>query len=386
MKKFGTIALLIITVSVFGQSFSKKYLTYRNRFREDFLSKTENPRTKANYIPIEYLTDKEQPIYVDETWHIGFYLGVLATEYKLRQLDNDTKGAKETAYEIENILVTIDRLDSVAETYWGKPAEINGFYIRSDVRKKHTPMSQDQTWSLFYGFRLIKTFVDDSLVVKHTQDITKRILYALYPVVKEKKRKDKRKWSIITPDKKVYQKNVEISVSKYAFAKIASFIVDSNLFPKGSNNIWSRFLFSASRAGIYHKFIMRKHTHMYNTYGVTDLTVLSMPKKALKYSLKNEKIATKYFPNGAFAHLPLTASLLYGGKVPHSKEYYQKVLDSAPMEGPNDKAAPPWNTLNIIACPWQNSAKGRFNGLDYLLLHNLVELYYKDKVISNPTH
>jgi len=379
VKKLGTIILIAISISIFSQSFSKKYITYRSRFREDFLSNIDNPHKKANYIPIEFITPKGQLRYVDETWHIGFYLGVLATEYKLKQIDNDLKGVNETANEIKNMLITIDRIDSVAETYWGKKADLNGYFIRSDVEKKPTSMSQDQVWCLYYGFRLIKEFVDDTVIVKHTQDITKRILYAFYPVVKEKKHKNKRRWSIITPDNNVYQKNIEISVTKYAFAKIASFIVDSNLYPKGSNNIWARFLFSASRARIYHKFIMRKHTHMYNTYGVTDLTVLAMPKKALKYSLKSEKTVTKYFPDGAFAHLPLTASLLYGGKVPHNREYYQKVLDSAPMEGPCFTAASPWNTINLIACPWQVNSKGRYNGLDYLLLHNLVKLYFNNK-------
>ena len=121
---------------------------------------------------------------------------------------------------------------------------------------------------------------------------------------------------------------------------------------------------------------------MYNTYGVTNLTVLSMPDKALKYSLKNEKTITKYFPNGSFAHFPLTAALLYGGEIPHNKEYYSNILDSAPMEGPNFEAESPWNTLSLIACPWQDRSNGRFNGLDYLLLHNLVELYFKSNSLK----
>jgi hypothetical protein len=384
MKKQAIILLLFfVSISIFGQTFSKKYITYRSRFREDFLTKTNNPYKKANFIPIENITTKGQPIYADETWYLGFYLGVLSTEYKIKQLNKNTKGVKETANEIQNILITIDRLDSIAETYWDKPPKINGFFIRNDVGKKHNPMSQDQVWSLFYGYRLIKKFVDDSAIVKHTQEQTKRILNSLYPIVKEKPNKNKRKWIIVSPDKKVVQKNIEISVSKYAFAKTASYIVDSNIYPKGSKNIWAKFLFSASRARVYHKYIMRKRIHIYNTYGVTNLTVLSMPKKALKYSLKNEKTITKYFPEGSFAHFPLTAALLYGGKVSHNKEYYNKILTAAPMEGPNYKAAPPWNTLSIIACPWQNNANGRFNGLDYLLLHNLVELYFLKETSSN---
>jgi len=56
------------------------------------------------------------------------------------------------------------------------------------------------------------------------------------------------------------------------------------------------------------------------------------------------------------------------------------------MEGPNFKAAPPWNTLSIIACPWQDGANGNFNGLDYLLLHNLVEIYFSKEPTSNQVH
>ena len=376
MKAIKTIILILISFSIFGQSFSKKYITYRSRFREEFLSKTNNPREKGNFIPIENITTVGQPKYADETWYLGFYLGVLATEYKLRQRDNDKKGLEETINEIDNILITIDRLDSVAETFWGKKAEINGFFIREDVTKIHNPMSQDQVWSLFYGFRLIKKFVDNDKIIQHTQAITKRILVALNPVVKERKRKNKRAWCIVNPNIEIVQKKVELSVTKFAFSKTASFIVDSNLFYKGSRNLWTRFLFSASRARIYHNLLMKKRTHMYNTYGVTNLTVLASPKKALKYSIKIEKTVNKYFPKGAFAHFPLTAAILYYGEVPHERNYYQEILDSAPMEGPNYKATPPWNTLSLIACPWQSNSNGSFNGLDYLLLHNLVEIYY----------
>jgi len=327
-KQLLIFLLLLLNIGVFAQSFSKKYTTYRSRFREEFLTKIDNPREKGNFIPVENITTVGQPIYADETWYLGFYLGVLATEYKLRKKDNDPKGVKETANEIENILITIDRLDSVAETYWGKSAKLNGFFIREDVTKKHNPMSQDQVWSLYYGFRLIKKFVDDEAIINHTQEITKRILYGIYPVVKEKKNKNKRKWCIVDPNKEIVQKKVELSVTKYAFAQTASFIVDSNLFLKGSRNLWTRFLFSASRARLYHNLLMKKRTHMYNTYGVTNLTVLAHPKKALKYSLKIEKTVTKYFPKGSFAHLPLTAALLYYGEVPHDRAYYQEILDS----------------------------------------------------------
>ena len=207
MRKQATVLFILVSISIFGQSFSKKYITYRSRFREDFLTKIDNPHEKGNFVPIENITTSGQLIFADETWYLGLYLAVLASEYKLHKFDNNIKGANESLTEINNILITIDRLDSVAETYWGKPSKLNGFFIREDYTKRHEPMSQDQVWNLFYGFRMIKLFVDDSLTVNRTKEITTRILYGIYPIVKEKRNgKVKRKWCIVNPNKEIVQK------------------------------------------------------------------------------------------------------------------------------------------------------------------------------------
>ncbi len=368
-----------ISLNIFSQSLSQKYNVYRDRFHKEFLIKTDNPREKANFIPIEFIADNGQIKIADETWYLGFYIGVLATEYKIKQINKDTKGAKETLLELSNILITIDRLDSVAETYFGKPASINGFFVREDYSKNPPAMSQDQVWSLYYGFRLVKKYVDDQKILKHTKEITNRILQSINPVVKEKGTKQKRKWCIVNPNLEMVQKPEDLLVTKRPFYKTASIITDTNINLKGVNNVFSSMIESVGRWKFYHRTLFRKGTHRYNTYGVVNLTVLSSPQKALKYSIKIEKIVNKYFPKGAFAHFPLTSALLYYGELPYNKEYYQEILDSAPMEGPNFKANTPWNTLSLIACPWQNDSKGRFNGLDYMLLHNLTELYFYKK-------
>lgn len=139
----------------------------------------------------------------DATCHMGHYIAILATEYKML-LDHPELGPPNAIYQtmqdLTNALWAIERLDDRAETYYGWSCTnefedcLNGFFIRDDVHKdfatdwaangyaefSNTPivssdfrngednvlymydkeMSQDQVWNLLMGFALVKKFVD----------------------------------------------------------------------------------------------------------------------------------------------------------------------------------------------------------------------------------
>ncbi|TND10414.1 MAG: hypothetical protein FD123_56 [Bacteroidetes bacterium] len=78
----------------------------------------------------------------DETIELGYYIGMLATEYRLLQVNgqNTATAAKELYYALE----TFNRLDKMAEYYWQREysgntgyvphaSDLNGFFIRDDV-------------------------------------------------------------------------------------------------------------------------------------------------------------------------------------------------------------------------------------------------------------
>ena len=206
--------------------------------------------------------------------------------------------------------------------------------------------------------------------------ITLRMLYSMYPIVKIKNGKKIRKWRIIDPNGKILQKPEEMLVSKYAFCKIASNLIDSTISLPGSNNILNRSISATARAGLYHRTTLRKHSHVYNTYGITILTMMAYPDFGYDYSVKIENIALKHFPAGVFSHISLSSALLYNKPAPHSKDFYEKILRKAPASGPEYGIKSEWNTLNLLACPWQSGWKGRYNGLDFMLLRNLVKLKF----------
>lgn len=111
----------------------KKYWYYRSRLVNDFMkigkglgeSLPASHRAKANkHGPVMYFG-------ADAVSQLGEYISVLATEYGL--LKNSGQSADSTVRELYYALEAFNRLDYNAESIWGKPNELNGFFIRQDV-------------------------------------------------------------------------------------------------------------------------------------------------------------------------------------------------------------------------------------------------------------
>ncbi len=67
----------------------------------------------------------------DATIQLGWYIGVLATEYEIKKLNS--QNTAQTLTELYYAIKTINRLDSTAEVYYGGASSLNGFFIRDDV-------------------------------------------------------------------------------------------------------------------------------------------------------------------------------------------------------------------------------------------------------------
>ena len=69
----------------------------------------------------------------DGTIALGYYIGVLATEWRLLENAGLTTEADATALELWEALEAYERLDLEAEFWFGQPRELNGFFLRDDV-------------------------------------------------------------------------------------------------------------------------------------------------------------------------------------------------------------------------------------------------------------
>ncbi len=375
-KLFFFSLLWLIFFSALGQNnLATKYENYKNRFQSKFLTKTINPREKGNFIPIECIYYNGNLHYADQTWYLGMYLAVLAMEQHIYEEEGKIKEADMSLQQIRNILITINRLDSVAETYYGKETSINGFFIRQDRIKKPSPMSQDQVWALLYGFRFITKYVSDIEIVEESRAISERIVKALNPIVRTKTKK--RNWSVIDPNGQQIQPPIDLWFTRYAFVLSLEQILGRKVkIPKGKN-LFSKLMYKLGHSQTYHKYLFRSGHNRYNTYGILNLYVLAQPNKALSYSLKIEKIVQSYYPNGVMSHFALSAALLADTKLKRDKSYYTKILQEAPDNGTEKRAKSAlWNRTNILGAFWQNYNDGIYNGLDYMLLYNLYRIHY----------
>lgn len=69
----------------------------------------------------------------DCTMYLGWYIGVLATEYRLRMNYGTGIDPQLILEELWNALAAYERLDRLAETLTGHPPSFNGYFLRDDV-------------------------------------------------------------------------------------------------------------------------------------------------------------------------------------------------------------------------------------------------------------
>mgnify|MGYP007022323200 CR=1 FL=1 len=80
--------------------------------------------------------------YGDQTIKLGWYIGVLATEYRLRMNHGTGIDPQIILEELWSALEAYERLDKLAETVYGEPPSLNGFFLRDDIM----PEIADPAW------------------------------------------------------------------------------------------------------------------------------------------------------------------------------------------------------------------------------------------------
>jgi hypothetical protein len=166
----------------------EKYWYYRERLKNDFIYYTGNADIPGSHQPAEnrtyYGNGSDYIVFADGTYELGYYIGMLALEFKL--LKDNGQDTSETELELNFALSAYDRLDRNAEPCFNNSnPDWNGFFLRDDMPKDDDRLnyfnvnniksgfilesdedevaviSQDQAIGLFFGLTMVHNFVPE---------------------------------------------------------------------------------------------------------------------------------------------------------------------------------------------------------------------------------
>lgn len=455
MKKIGVIFFLVIyflpqTVSSQMISDTKnhdRYWYYRHRLFYDFIGRNGVQGTNLP-VSIRGVYSSADPSGIinpsgiikwgDATIDLGWYIGVLATEYKL--LSANGQSVSSTLYELHAAIECFNRLDNTAESYYrcfscpaapaADLADLNGFFIRDDVPydfliynpglaqgltsapvntvesqhrvaldagREPTAGGNDQIWHLLMGFRLVKEYIPSDLVytndqgpvpfidgetkiLKEVQNIVDRIFYSLNTHA------PLNPWRIYNPvtgNPVPEEDGGHAEFFAYAAAELANAISPAGQAIHGNHHN------SSSLAGIV-------EWELLGTTGWTaqDLCVPGFQggdnyKFLILAALTNTwspAVVTSRSLGDSYEHIPLLQQLLHNVTNLVQMSNYEILFNQAPCTGPYNYGGEhypinEWSSTSRFVHPERRhnvpctadppSFTGEYNGLDYMLLHNL---------------
>ena len=420
------LCFLGLSIAVSGQSPEENLEKYRN-YRQRFLYGTEGkppfiilgnfpggslpmgermPETdcETNWHMLKYecTTRKGKGMieWGDGTIHLGMYLGVLATEYKNLQLEGFPTDS--VARELWLALEAFDRLDAIAETYQGLPAEMNGFFIRDDVpddfhlqfdttqyhctrsqgscgeadpREAHF-VSQDQILILFMGWVLISELLADERYLDSLPTFGEKVAGQVDRVVSYL---IEHKWTLVAPNGvKVPNKwGGDVQALSYGIAEGANRIAGKYTGKNYHTNL-SKGLGRAVFNNFAYSFAIQKR----NLGMIIQDAILAdvWPAKTMDFYCKGADVVIWALLDAIVNKRKLTKQF--------ARSEIEAILNAAPMTGPCFNTpgcpnAPGWMGFDRWVQPKLQNGNdwGRFfeyNGLDYMFCYNLFHLYYRE--------
>jgi hypothetical protein len=249
-------------------------------------------------------------------------------------------------------------------------------------------MSQDQVWHLTMGLALVKKLapfvgeIDGEAVDlrAHAKTITARILGYM---------RDHDRWRTQNPIFGVdVLRGAEADarrVFSYGFAEAGNFILSPD---QAGDPIYSSLHNTASRlAEPFFRLASVAESDNYNqrvlaTVGDINYAVGLFAWGGTLWKLEHETISRSLF---RYEHFPLVYVLLHGGSTRVSPRLYGGLLNAAPADGPfnhgDGSDACAWSSTSRLVWPESNDSaeawkQGEYNGIDYMLLHNLYQLVF----------
>lgn len=393
---------------------SQKYDNYRLRFNSKFSVWGSG---KGQGIPIStretVFSSNSINHWGDAGISLGWYIGMLATEYEIKKINN--QNYSQTIQELYLALNTINRLDSVAEIYYGGVSDMNGFFVRDDVSplmiyatnavnptffnsdscvvsnfacgssyclplsslclgNLDNEESQDQFYHLMMGLSLCAKYCNENYGGINLSSEAKEITNRLINYIKQNA------WIIKNP---VSTNNVSRGENTTAYcngiAKAGYNITGVNYddaVTSGFAATYSWDIFPTINFPVGAS-LTADNVHMFLvTAAVANDSRSSVDSYALSYKMEI---------------YPLIRQVLYGGPNLIHDSLYNNLLNKADENGnyyysPTSRSTGgTWYSENMFVWPNRNLASaagtntlsfsfGEYHGLDFMLLHNLVQL------------
>jgi hypothetical protein len=402
----------------------RKYADYRTRLRSEFITVSANDEPGTN-LP----AGKRQGstlFWSDTTINLGAYLSMLATEYKLlagRQPQNALTTARELLYALK----ALDRLDRTAESYFrpdGSSAEtdLNGFFIRDDVTNeslakfplagasaaesdtttpfggkpgyRSTEMSQDQVWHLLVGLALVTELVDFAGDLDGAQvDFRARAKAVTHRILSYMRAEDN--WRTQNP---IFGTDVlrggdwdARRVFSYGFATAGNWITShedasQTTYPNLHNetSYAAKTPFRLARVAKKDNYNQRSLA----TVGDINYFIGIFDHGSTLWKLEHEVLSNKVYK---YEQFPLIHVVLHGGATRLNRAIYGGLLNAAPASGPQNHGdgatSCAWAGVSRLVWPESNDSRdewrfGEYNGVDYMLLHNLYQLVYNEPELA----
>lgn len=386
----------------------EKYWAYRHKLVTQYMLVGEG---QGYSLPASYINPGlERMKWSDNTIWLGWYIGTLATEYHLlhnpRYAGYDDSVATridENRNELYYALNALVRLDSTAETSFtwnascGVPNIRNGFFVRDDVPADFTDsfpgysfvdadfvelnyaneMSQDQAYHVLLGLSLVKRFVPDSVVVNgfnlHDEAVAQALLIGAWV--------HQDNWLIKNPacGNKNVDRGHDASLLARGLSLALKYISDGTVDYGGDVSslgdlAWTNLAFPSSLVtsdNLHMTMALASVGEGWGAPTLDRLVGLADTNKWFAYPL-------------LYIALRDTASVSnYATHKPLINLWADSMLNEAPIDGPlstypnqnghgygvNNRFIRP--RINHYAGINPNEEGHQWNGLDYMLLHNL---------------
>lgn len=415
MRKGALLLLLILCgLGAFAQTPQQnldKYWGYRQRLKTDFLHVGIE---QGMSMPAENRNTGNHTIkWGDNTIWLGWYIGTLATEYQLLNdphyvgyNQGDANRVDTTLEELYDALYGLIRLDTAANAYFPSPCtQVNGqrdgFFIRDDVQpgiisyfpgvtfegSDYYPgyyineMSQDQVYHVLLGLSMVKKFIPAGTVV-HGMDLRAEAIQEATLIVDWVHQHD---WNIKNPqcndstgNLKDVARGAQAVFYSPATSKALQYITDgavnydSTLDPIALS-VWATLNQPTNIA----------YTNVDNLHmAMTDAAIGKGWGDSTMFYLMALADTQKWYAY-PLLHVALydTANIIdYQSYKPLMDFWVDSMLNEAPLDGPHTTYPNP-NTFGysvnnrFIRARSQHymgtSANVAYNGMDYMLLHNL---------------
>lgn len=385
-----------------------KYWQYRDKLTTQYMLVGDG---QGYSLPASYINPGlERMKWSDNTIWLGWYIGTLATEYHLLHNEFYTgydegieQRRQQNRMELYFAIKAAIRLDADAEVYFPAPCDSipnqrNGFFLRDDVPIDFTDsfpgynfvdsdysevniyvneMSQDQVYHVLLGLSLVKRFVPDTVVVNgfnlHDEAVDQALLIGAWVhqdgwIIKNpvcgNKDVDR------GPDATLLAKGLNL-----ALGYISDGTVDYSADVNGTSDfVWESLTNPALFVNVDNLHMTMALSAMGNGWGANtldDLMVLADSNKWYAYPLLNIALRDTQSVSNYQTHKELmhfwTDSMLNEAPIGGPLTTYPDSNDHG--YGVNNRFIRPRWKHYVTTNP--NEAGHQWNGLDYMLLHNL---------------